>query len=148
MAPSGAADKPPEPSTPADNRPPSKPLEHLTGKQDKPQQQQQQQQQQQETKPQQQPQAAPKRKQQQPYEDIPNSQIRKIIAQRLLGSKQTVPHLYVRADADVDKLTELRATLKDQGIKVRHATVSCMPSTMKQSSSVVPAKAVLDLMPS
>ena len=58
---------------------------------------------------------------QQPYTDVPNSQIRKIIAQRLLESKQKVPHLYVRADADIGKLTEMRTSLKEQGTKVRLA---------------------------
>lgn len=53
------------------------------------------------------------------YTDIPNSQIRKIIAQRLLESKQTIPSLYVTATADIDAVTELRQQLKDQGKKVR-----------------------------
>ncbi|KAI3429594.1 hypothetical protein D9Q98_005680 [Chlorella vulgaris] len=52
------------------------------------------------------------------YTDIPNSQIRKIIAQRLLESKQTIPHLYVSADVDLDGVSALRAALKQQGVKV------------------------------
>ncbi|KAK9814941.1 hypothetical protein WJX73_002559 [Symbiochloris irregularis] len=65
----------------------------------------------------QQPQQKPAGKQQ-PYTDVPNSQIRKIIAQRLLDSKQKIPHLYVRADADIGKLTEMRSSLKEQGMKL------------------------------
>ena len=52
------------------------------------------------------------------YTDTPNSQIRKIIAQRLLESKQQIPSLYVTATADVDAVSALRQSLKDQGQKV------------------------------
>ena len=52
------------------------------------------------------------------YTDIPNSQIRKIIAQRLLESKQQIPAMYVTATADVDAVTTLRQSLKEQGRKV------------------------------
>ncbi len=52
------------------------------------------------------------------YTDMPNSQIRKIIAKRLLESKLTVPHYYLRGHADLATVTSLRQTLKDQGAKV------------------------------
>lgn len=52
------------------------------------------------------------------YTDIPNSQIRKIIAQRLLESKQQIPATYVSATADIDAVASLRQSLKDQGQKV------------------------------
>ena len=45
-------------------------------------------------------------------------QIRKIIAKRLLESKQTVPHLYLRADADLDPVSSMRESMKLQGTKV------------------------------
>ncbi|KAG5535425.1 hypothetical protein RHGRI_023251 [Rhododendron griersonianum] len=45
------------------------------------------------------------------YTDIPNSQIRKITASRLLLSKQTIPHYYLTVDTRVDKLMELRSQL-------------------------------------
>ena len=38
------------------------------------------------------------------YVDIPNSNIRRIIASRLSQSKQTIPHYYLTIDARVDKL--------------------------------------------
>ena len=38
--------------------------------------------------------------------------------QRLLESKRTVPHLYVRKDARLAVVTSLRAALKEQGRKV------------------------------
>ncbi|KAG1359304.1 hypothetical protein COCNU_08G007500 [Cocos nucifera] len=45
------------------------------------------------------------------YVDIPNSQIRKVTASRLLLSKQTIPHYYLTVDTRVDKLMELRGQL-------------------------------------
>lgn len=47
------------------------------------------------------------------YEDIPNSQIRRITAKRLLESKQTVPHYYLSIDCRVDKLVKLRSQLNE-----------------------------------
>ncbi|CAM0148740.1 unnamed protein product [Urochloa decumbens] len=45
------------------------------------------------------------------YVDIPNAQIRKVTANRLLLSKQTIPHYYLTVDARVDKLVTLRREL-------------------------------------
>lgn len=45
------------------------------------------------------------------YTDIPNSQIRKVTASRLLLSKQTIPHYYLTMDTCVDKLMDLRNQL-------------------------------------
>ena len=58
------------------------------------------------------------------YTDIPNSQIRKIIAQRLLESKQKIPHYYLSADADLGVVSSLRKSLKEQGQKVPAACFS------------------------
>ena len=59
------------------------------------------------------------------YTDIPNSQIRKIIAQRLLESKQQIPSMYVTATADVDAVAALRQSLKEQGKKVNSVRICC-----------------------
>ncbi|KAI4370688.1 hypothetical protein MLD38_019009 [Melastoma candidum] len=48
------------------------------------------------------------------FEDIPNSQIRKIIAKRLLESKQITPHLYLSTDVTLDSLLSFRKELKDK----------------------------------
>ncbi|KAE9619264.1 hypothetical protein Lal_00047528 [Lupinus albus] len=48
------------------------------------------------------------------YEDFPNSQIRKVIAKRLLESKQNTPHLYLSSDVILDPLLFLRKDLKEQ----------------------------------
>ncbi|KAI8466808.1 MAG: Lipoate acetyltransferase [Monoraphidium minutum] len=52
------------------------------------------------------------------YTDVPNSQVRRIIAKRLLESKQTAPALYVAADAKLDGVIALRKQLAAQGVKV------------------------------
>ena len=45
------------------------------------------------------------------YEVIPNGQIRKIVAQRLTESKQTVPHFYLTVECDIDALLAARKEL-------------------------------------
>ncbi|KAL1199851.1 Dihydrolipoyllysine-residue acetyltransferase component 1 of pyruvate dehydrogenase complex [Cardamine amara subsp. amara] len=53
------------------------------------------------------------------YEDFPNSQIRKIIAKRLLESKQKIPHLYLQSDVVLDPLLAFRKELQENhGVKV------------------------------
>ncbi|KAI9071892.1 hypothetical protein K1719_046152 [Acacia pycnantha] len=61
----------------------------------------------------------PHLKQSDAFEDLPNSQIRKVIAKRLLESKQNMPHLYLSSDVILDPLLSLRKDLKEQyGVKV------------------------------
>jgi pyruvate dehydrogenase E2 component (dihydrolipoamide acetyltransferase) len=45
------------------------------------------------------------------YKKIPNSSMRKVIAKRLLESKQTVPHFYLTVNIELDALLDLRAKL-------------------------------------
>ncbi|XP_074311284.1 dihydrolipoyllysine-residue acetyltransferase component 1 of pyruvate dehydrogenase complex, mitochondrial [Silene latifolia] len=53
------------------------------------------------------------------YEDLPNSQIRKVIAKRLLESKQSIPHLYLSTDVILDPLLSFRKELIEKhNIKV------------------------------
>ncbi len=42
------------------------------------------------------------------YRLVPNNNIRRIIAKRLLESKQTVPHFYLSIECNVDKLLDIR----------------------------------------
>ncbi|MGV8840236.1 MAG: 2-oxo acid dehydrogenase subunit E2 [Bauldia sp.] len=42
------------------------------------------------------------------YEHRPHDSLRKIIARRLTGAKQTIPHIYLTADAEIDALVKLR----------------------------------------
>ncbi len=46
-----------------------------------------------------------------PHKKIPNSSMRKVIAKRLLESKQTVPHFYLTVNVELDALLDLRARL-------------------------------------
>ncbi|XP_062091898.1 dihydrolipoyllysine-residue acetyltransferase component 1 of pyruvate dehydrogenase complex, mitochondrial isoform X2 [Humulus lupulus] len=48
------------------------------------------------------------------FEDFPNSQVRKVIAKRLLESKQNTPHLYLSSDVLLDPLLSLRKDLKEK----------------------------------
>jgi pyruvate dehydrogenase E2 component (dihydrolipoamide acetyltransferase) len=52
-----------------------------------------------------------------PHKKIPNSSMRKVIARRLLESKQTVPHFYVVGHFDIDALLKLRADLNAKSAK-------------------------------
>lgn len=48
------------------------------------------------------------------YEVLPHSSMRKIVAERLLESKQTIPHFYLTIDCNLDKLMALRKDINDQ----------------------------------
>jgi pyruvate dehydrogenase E2 component (dihydrolipoamide acetyltransferase) len=48
------------------------------------------------------------------YEAIPNTSMRKIIAQRLTEAKQTAPHFYMTIDCEIDALLETRRQLNDK----------------------------------
>lgn len=47
------------------------------------------------------------------FRAVKNNNIRKVIAKRLLESKQTVPHFYLSCEFKIDKLLELRAALNE-----------------------------------
>lgn len=47
------------------------------------------------------------------YTAIPNNNIRKVVARRLLESKQTVPHFYLTIECVLDKLLAARAEMND-----------------------------------
>lgn len=49
------------------------------------------------------------------YEAIPNNNIKKVTAQRLTESKQTIPHFYLSVDCQLDNLLAARKTLNAQG---------------------------------
>jgi pyruvate dehydrogenase E2 component (dihydrolipoamide acetyltransferase) len=51
------------------------------------------------------------------YDFVPHDQIRKIIAQRLTLSKQTIPHFYLTLDCDIGKLLTARAEINEAAPK-------------------------------
>lgn len=69
------------------------------------------------------------------YTDIPNSQIRRITAKRLLESKQTVPHYYLTIDCRVDKLVQLRQQL-NAGLAKDGKKLSVNDFVIKASAAV------------
>ena len=51
------------------------------------------------------------------YDELPNSNIRKVVAKRLTESKQQVPHFYLTIDCQIDALLKLRADLNTRAEK-------------------------------
>jgi pyruvate dehydrogenase E2 component (dihydrolipoamide acetyltransferase) len=51
------------------------------------------------------------------YTDIPNSNVRKVIAQRLTESKRNIPHYYVTVECQLDSLMKVRNDLNKTGEK-------------------------------
>lgn len=50
------------------------------------------------------------------YRAVKNNNVRKVIANRLLESKQNVPHFYLSSDLNIDKLLEMRKSINDLAI--------------------------------
>lgn len=49
------------------------------------------------------------------YREIPNNNIKRVVARRLLESKQTVPHFYLSVDCNLTNLLASRSALNEQG---------------------------------
>ncbi len=49
------------------------------------------------------------------YKELPNNTIKKVVARRLLESKQSVPHFYLSVDCNLTNLLLSRSALNDQG---------------------------------
>ncbi|XP_031278526.1 dihydrolipoyllysine-residue acetyltransferase component 1 of pyruvate dehydrogenase complex, mitochondrial [Pistacia vera] len=60
------------------------------------------------------PSPKPRLQQSDSFEDLPNTQIRKVIARRLLESKQNTPHLYLSSDVVLDPLLSFRKELQEK----------------------------------
>ncbi len=60
----------------------------------------------------------------QPPERIELSNVRKVIAARLLEAKQTIPHFYLEADADAGALLDLRRRINAEVERERRVTVN------------------------
>nr|XP_057943423.1 dihydrolipoyllysine-residue acetyltransferase component of pyruvate dehydrogenase complex, mitochondrial [Doryrhamphus excisus] len=67
------------------------------------------------------------------YTDIPISNIRKVIAQRLMQSKQTIPHYYLSVDVNMDQVLELRKELNEE-VKTRNLKLSVNDFIIKASA--------------
>jgi len=58
------------------------------------------------------------------YRLAPNNNIRKIIAKRLLESKQTVPHFYLSIECNVDKLLDMREDINKSFAEDKSSRIS------------------------
>ncbi|WP_341787817.1 pyruvate dehydrogenase complex dihydrolipoamide acetyltransferase [Rickettsia endosymbiont of Cantharis rufa] len=58
------------------------------------------------------------------YRLVPNNNIRKIIAKRLLESKQTVPHFYLSIECNVDKLLDTREDINKSFAEDKSSRIS------------------------
>uniref|UniRef100_A0A672LT25 Acetyltransferase component of pyruvate dehydrogenase complex n=1 Tax=Sinocyclocheilus grahami TaxID=75366 RepID=A0A672LT25_SINGR len=65
------------------------------------------------------------------FTDIPISNIRRVIAQRLMQSKQTIPHYYLSIDVNMDQVLELR---KELNVKADNIKLSVNDFIIKASS--------------
>ena len=54
----------------------------------------------------------------QEFEVQKNNNVRKVIAERLLASKQQIPHFYLNLDVNIDKLLDFRKDLNDSAIVI------------------------------
>ena len=57
---------------------------------------------------------------------IPNNNMRKVIAKRLLESKQTIPHFYLSIDVQIDALLKARAAINEKGAGAYKISVNDM----------------------
>ena len=76
------------------------------------------------------------------FEDVPISNIRKVIAERLVFSKQNIPHFYLNTQCNVDKLIKLREKLNKispvkisfNDIVIKACSIACMKVPEANSS--------------
>ncbi|XP_030637047.1 dihydrolipoyllysine-residue acetyltransferase component of pyruvate dehydrogenase complex, mitochondrial isoform X7 [Chanos chanos] len=67
------------------------------------------------------------------FTDIPISNIRRVIAQRLMQSKQTIPHYYLSVDVKMDQVLELRRELNEE-LKSKNIKLSVNDFIIKASA--------------
>ncbi|MCC8483282.1 MAG: pyruvate dehydrogenase complex dihydrolipoamide acetyltransferase [Rickettsia endosymbiont of Labidopullus appendiculatus] len=60
----------------------------------------------------------------QEYRSVPNNNIRRIIAKRLLESKQTIPHFYLSIECNMDKLLDIREDINKSLIEESNIKIS------------------------
>jgi pyruvate dehydrogenase E2 component (dihydrolipoamide acetyltransferase) len=74
-----------------------------------------------------------------PYEDVPNSKMRKIIAKRLTESKQQVPHCYASIQVELDNMMALRKqfqSLTEQKVSVNDFVLKCSGMALRDVPTV------------
>ena len=76
------------------------------------------------------------------YTDVPHSRVRAAVASRLMESKRTTPHFYLRGTANVGKLLKLRRHLNDGGF-VRISVNDLVIKAAARAHTLVPAMNVI-----
>ena len=74
-----------------------------------------------------------------PSKSIEHTSMRKVIAERLVNSKNTAPHFYLNVDLEVDVLMDKRAKLnKDtsEKISVNDLIIKCVATTLKKHPEI------------
>ena len=74
-----------------------------------------------------------------PSTSIEHTSMRKVIAERLVSSKNTAPHFYLNVDLEVDVLMDKRATLnKDtsEKISVNDLIIKCVATALKKHPEI------------
>jgi pyruvate dehydrogenase E2 component (dihydrolipoamide acetyltransferase) len=71
------------------------------------------------------------------YTDIPVSQIRKVIAARLLESKTTIPHYYLAIDCQIDELMKVREKLNKEHGKSQNFKLSINDFIIKAAAKAL-----------
>ena len=74
-----------------------------------------------------------------PSKSIEHTSMRKVIAERLVNSKNTAPHFYLNVDLEVDTLMDKRATLNDdtsEKISVNDLIIKCVATALKKHPEI------------
>lgn len=73
------------------------------------------------------------------FKDIPNNNMRKVIAKRLTESKATVPHTYTMMEIEIDSVLSLRKNLKkdlDVSVSVNDVVIKCAALALRDMPDV------------
>jgi 2-oxoglutarate dehydrogenase E2 component (dihydrolipoamide succinyltransferase) len=62
-----------------------------------------------------------------PFEAVPTSRIRKVIAEHMVRSRHTAAHMTTEVDVDLDRLTDVRSALNAQRAREGQTKVSFLP---------------------
>ena len=74
-----------------------------------------------------------------PSKSIEHTSMRKVIAERLVSSKNTAPHFYLNVDLEVDALMDKRTTLNKDGsekISVNDLIIKCVATALKKHTEI------------
>ena len=74
-----------------------------------------------------------------PSKSIDHSSMRKVIAERLVNSKNTAPHFYLNVDLEVDSLMDKRASLNrdsSEKISINDLIIKCVATALKKHPEI------------